>query len=158
MLMKRAVAALIVAVALGAAATPSFGSSIRPQVGSLTFGTPGHAGVVYATGTTNGYTTSVQLAKNSTQVNIHFEKYRNSDHTRVAYYDFYFTHQGRIMAGTTGTKFSFDGTDLNCTSPTGSYAVTKASNSGSTITGLAISFNETCGTLSLTGSLTYSAK
>jgi hypothetical protein len=164
---KRAVATMTIAIAVGAAAGTSFASTSMPAIGSLTFATPGHAGVVYTTGTNNTYDTVVSLVKNpgtrtqQGEATIRFEKWQNSNHTLVARYDFTLGlgySGGRLAAGMKGTQFSFDGTGLGCSTSAGSYTITKASNSGSTITALSISFSETCGTSSVTGSLSYSVK
>jgi hypothetical protein len=165
---KRAVATLTIAIAVGAAAGTSFAATAPTPVGSLTFGTPGHAGVVYATGTSNGYDTTVSLVKNPGtrtqpgEATIRFEKWSQANHTLVAYYDFTLGlgySGGRLAAGMTGNNFSFNGTDLNCAGGTGTYKITRASNSGSTITALAISFSESCTSPgSLTGSLQYGIK
>ena len=161
---KRAVATLTIAIAVGAAAGPSFAVNSPTPVGSLTFATPGHAGPVYTTGTNNTYSTTVQLNKNpgtSTQmgqVTVRFEKWQNSPHTLVSWYSFTFASRGRLAAGMKGTIFNFDGTGLGCSSATGSYSITNAANSGSTITALSITFTEMCGSTPLTGSLSYSIK
>ena len=161
---KRAVATLTIAIAVGAAGGPSFAANAPTPVGSLTFGAPGQAGVVYTTGTASTYSTIVRLNKNpgtSTQmgdVTVRFEKWQNSPHTLVAWYSFSFASKGRLAAGMKGTTFNFDGTGLNCANSSGSYTITKAANSGSTITALSITFTETCGSTSLNGSLSYSIK
>jgi hypothetical protein len=164
---KRAVATMTIAIAVGATAGSSFAATATPAIGSLTFATPGHAGVVYTTGTNNTYSTVVSLVKNpgtrtqTGEATIRFEKWQNSSHTLVAAYDFSLglgLSGGRLAAGMKGTNFSFDGAGLGCSTSTGWYTITKASNSGSTITALSISFSETCGSTSVTGALSYSVK
>jgi hypothetical protein len=77
---KRAVATMTIALAVGATAGSSFAATAMPAIGSLTFATPGHAGVVYTTGTNNKYSTVVSLVKNSGtrtqtgEATIRFEK------------------------------------------------------------------------------------
>jgi hypothetical protein len=150
MFLKRAFAVAAIAALASVTASSAFASTSTPPQGSLSFGSTGQAPALMTTGTSGGYLTTVQLFKNPgtrTQmggVDVRFEKWRTSDHTLMSYYDFFFTTKGRLAAGMTGTKFSLSGSAVSCASYVGNYTITKAANSGSTITALSISFSEHC--------------